>query len=106
MAIKKIRFDPDSRYRRNSVLYVDDKDDKRKVNYQPPTIASDPSDDVITVLPAEKWRPDLIANRVYGGRHFLSWVIMRTNMLFHVREIVPGIQLRIPKLNRISGSVV
>lgn len=93
----------DSRYLRNGKIYIDVRDNNQKWNYQPPTINADPTDIVETVLPQEMWRPDLIAARVYNGRHFLSWVIMRANKLFHVREIIPGMALRIPSLSRIEG---
>jgi len=100
------RMGPDSRYLRNGEIYVDQRDSDQKWNYQPPTINPDPTDLIELVLPQEAWRPDLIAARVYNGRHFLAWVIMRANKFFHVRQIIPGLAVRIPSLARLEGNII
>lgn len=100
------KLDPDSRYVRCGRTYVDPRDGTRKIDFQPPPLRPDPSDDVVEVLPEEAWRPDLVAGRAYDGRYFLGWVIMRANKLFHVSEVTAGIKLRVPRLSRLKGSLI
>lgn len=103
---RRRRTDPDSLYTRNAKLYVDQRDGQQKLDYQPPTITQNVSDEVVEVFPEESWRPDLLASRVYNGRHFLARVIMRANDLFHVSELQAGMKVKIPELARIQGTIV
>lgn len=99
-------FPPYSRYTRNATTYRDQANEALKLDYQRPTILPDESDILVEVLPEEAWRPDLLAARVYGGRHQLMWVLQVFNSLFHVRDFQPGTLVRVPSLVRLQGTIL
>jgi hypothetical protein len=99
-------FSPYSRYARNATVYRDQANEALKLDYQRPTILPDDSDTLVEVLPEETWRPDLLAARVYGGRHQLTWVLQVFNSMFHVREFQAGTLVRVPSLIRLQGTIL
>jgi len=95
-----------SRYTRCAKVYRDLNTDDLKLDYQRATIGPDESDTVVEVLPGEAWRPDLLAARVYGGKHQLAWVLQVFNSMFHVRDFQAGTAVRVPSMIRLRGSLL
>ena len=99
-------FPPYSRYARNATTFRDQATDALKLDYQRPTILPDESDTLVEILPQEAWRPDLLATRVYGGRHQLMWVLQIFNSMFHARDFQAGVLVRVPSIIRLQGTIL
>ena len=66
-----------------------------------PTTSS--NDMLHIVQPGEKYRPDIIANNVYGDPR-LAWLILSANNLSDIFDLVTDLEIVIPSTSSIFGA--
>lgn len=91
----------DSRYTTKLKLKVGQKTFIRMIRKRDITF-DDSNSSVYIVSPIEEFRPDLIANRIYGSEHY-SWVILAANNLSTFFDVKAGQKLIIPSIVSLQG---
>jgi hypothetical protein len=87
--------DSTSRYINSRILLYGDKKIVTFETYKRSTIRSSPDDRFMVIHKGIEFRPDLLANRVYGITSFW-WKILEANNMKDVFEFKSGVNIRIP----------
>lgn len=86
---------PLSRYVKSQIYrYGDEKKLTFEIYKRKPKVLS-PNDVFTVIAPQYQYRPDLLANKVYGDPEFW-WVIMEANDIFDIFDFKAGLNIRLP----------
>ena len=67
----------------------------------------DDTDVMVTVLPNEDRRPDLLAFRMYGSDSSLEWLVLQYNSIVDIQtEFTTGTELRLPSQRRVMLGIM
>lgn len=84
-----------NRFDKNGILYIDKNTQLKKIAYRRPNIEESLDDKFFTITAAVEYRPDKISMAFYGTPDY-AWAIHLANKMFHIRDFIAGVTIRIP----------